>query len=68
MALPRPRGHGFELYVPRTYAPSNRFLTVEEFIPGKNLTELKLEHGPLGHDRAVAELLACARENGITPP
>jgi poly(A) polymerase len=34
----------------------------------RHLTELKLEHGPLGHDRAVAELLAWARGNGITPP
>lgn len=33
----------------------------------RHLTELKLEHGPLDHDRAVAELMAWARENGVGP-
>jgi poly(A) polymerase len=29
------------------------------------LLELRLEHGPLGHDRAVQELLRWAREAGL---
>ena len=33
----------------------------------RHLTELKLEHGPLGHDRAVEELLAWARDNDLLP-
>jgi len=32
------------------------------------LLDLRLEHGPLGRDRAVAELLRWARDQGITPP
>jgi poly(A) polymerase len=34
----------------------------------KHLKELRLEHGPLEHDEAVAELLRWAEERGITPP
>jgi poly(A) polymerase len=33
----------------------------------RHLTDLKLEHGPLGHDRAVEELLAWARAYGLDP-
>jgi poly(A) polymerase len=33
----------------------------------KHLKELRLEHGPLEHDEAVAELLRWAAERGITP-
>ena len=33
----------------------------------KHLLELRMEHGPLGHDRAVEELRAWAREQGIEP-
>jgi poly(A) polymerase len=32
-----------------------------------HLKELRLEHGPLEHDEAVAELMRWARERGITP-
>jgi poly(A) polymerase len=32
------------------------------------LKELRLEHGPLEHDQAVAELMRWAVERGITPP
>jgi poly(A) polymerase len=34
----------------------------------KHLLELRLEHGPLGHDRAVQELLRWASAEGIEPP
>jgi poly(A) polymerase len=34
----------------------------------KYLLELRLEHGPLGRDRAVQELLAWAASAGIEPP
>lgn len=34
----------------------------------KHLKELRLEHGPLEHDDAVAALLRWAAERGITPP
>ncbi len=34
----------------------------------RHLKELRLEHGPLEHDEAVAQLLAWATEQGITPP
>jgi len=33
-----------------------------------HLRECKLEHGPLGEERATAELLAWARAQGIDPP
>ena len=33
-----------------------------------HLLELRLEHGPLGEERASAELAAWAREQGIEPP
>jgi poly(A) polymerase len=32
-----------------------------------HLTELRMEHGPLGHERAVAELMAWAEQQGIRP-
>ena len=32
------------------------------------LLDLRMEHGPLGRERATAELLRWAREQGITPP
>ena len=32
------------------------------------LLDLRMEHGPLGRDRAMAELLRWASEHGITPP
>ena len=32
------------------------------------LLDLRMEHGPLGRERARAELLRWAREHGITPP
>jgi poly(A) polymerase len=32
----------------------------------KHLLELRIEHGPLGRDRAVQELLRWARESGVT--
>jgi poly(A) polymerase len=32
------------------------------------LLDLRMEHGPLGRQRATAELLRWAREHGITPP
>ena len=31
----------------------------------KHLLELRIEHGPLGHERAVQELLRWARESGV---
>jgi poly(A) polymerase len=31
----------------------------------KHLLELRIEHGPLGRDRAVQELLRWAREAGV---
>ena len=33
----------------------------------KHLLALRMEHGPLGHDRAVAELRAWAAEQGLSP-
>jgi poly(A) polymerase len=34
----------------------------------RHMLELRLEHGPLDHDRAVQELLGWARSAGIEPP
>jgi poly(A) polymerase len=34
----------------------------------KHLLELRMEHGPLPRERAEAELLAWAREQGLVPP
>ncbi len=36
------RGGRFQMYVPRTYQPNTRFLKEEEFIEGKNLTEIRI--------------------------
>ena len=33
----------------------------------KHLLALRMEHGPLGEERATAELLDWAREQGIDP-
>jgi len=53
----------------------NQIMALLGLLPGplvgrayKYLLELRLEHGPLGHDRAVQELLRWASAEGIEPP
>jgi poly(A) polymerase len=53
----------------------NEIMRILDIPPGpmvgrawKHLKELRLDHGPLEHDEAVAELLRWAGEQGLEPP
>jgi poly(A) polymerase len=64
-----------ELAAIRPDLDGNEIMSVLGIGPGplvgdawQRLLDLRMEHGPLGHDRAVHELLRWARESGLAAP
>jgi poly(A) polymerase len=64
-----------ELAMLRPDLDGHEIIALLEIAPGpmvgrayKHLLELRIEHGPLGHDRAVQELLRWAAEAGLVVP